>query len=151
MTAAWARIRNPNAWIIAIAFIITCVAGFAWHGFRRGDRVLIPERYLGWIVIHYGINGQPRLPHEDGKNLINISPSGNVLTSSKRASGYGSDDYFFVDARGNKAKIHSEWNGCELQVCVSYFEFYSDPDVTIFFVGDRSDLTRFSRPAPPIF
>jgi hypothetical protein len=40
--------------------------------FQRGDTVVIPAEYEGWVQIRYQVNGSPELRKEDGANLIEV-------------------------------------------------------------------------------
>lgn len=134
--------------ILKIVVILAVIAiAFVWHGFRRGDDVLIPENYRGWVAIHYRINGQPSLPMRNGRYVLVISASGTLLTSSERASGYGRDNFYFLSSLGNKSRIPREAEGCQQQVCASFFEYYYNPNITVFYVGRSSDLSQFTRPS----
>lgn len=118
-------------------------------GLRWGDVVLLPTDFEGWVMIHYDVPGGAPLERAGLKTLIRVPPSGVVFTSSGRAEGYGSDEYFFVSSEGKRTPVRSEAaEGCEeQQVCVQRFQFFSPPaQATLFFVGKRGNLSLYRKP-----
>lgn len=99
----------------------------------KEERYLIPEGYVGWIIIHYMMPQYPDIPtNEDGLKIIKIPITGEFKTSFNpttigRAEGrYGSEYYFYskngirevpielIDWRGNVGRVNE--NG-------KYYEF----------------------------
>jgi hypothetical protein len=75
-----------------------------------------------------------------------------VLTQSARATGYGTDHYYFHSSDGTLAEIQYDVpNGCVTGVCISHTQLYMEPAVTVFFVGNESDLAKFPVPTSPKF
>jgi hypothetical protein len=135
-------------WLVLVFTILVCSACRS----RPGDRVLIPEGFEGWVVVLYGIPGQPELRLENGKNVLTIPPSGKARTSSKRDSGWASDEYLFVGPTGSKKKIPIDGNGCDRKACISELRFYGSPhQATVFFVGLATNRPRYHEPSPPDF
>jgi hypothetical protein len=127
--------------LLAFAFTICC-------GVRAGNVVLLPEDFEGWIVIRYNVSGADALEREGIKVVIKVLMSGAISTSSERASGYGLDAYYFVDANGRRRPIPSEADGCKNdERCARQFQFFTSPStITVFFVGTKQALFQSSPP-----
>lgn len=72
---------------------------------RRPNRYLIPEGFVGWVRIDYEVEGAPELPIEDGFRVYRIPSSGLLQTSSAVQSGWASDEYYYVDASGDREQL----------------------------------------------
>lgn len=46
------------------------------------ERHIVPEGFQGWAVVHYGVEGAPKLPHEDDALIVEYPASGRLDTSS---------------------------------------------------------------------
>ena len=60
------------------------------------ERHVVPEMFEGWAVVHYGVEGAPQLPIQDGVVIIEY-PSGGRLDTSTRApddGGFTQRQYF---------------------------------------------------------
>ena len=143
-TKAWATRRT------IVSLLLTCltVSCLTACGIRRGDDVLLPNGFEGWVVIRYEVSNSPALEREHFRNIIRVSPSGEFSTSSTRAVGYGSDAYYLVDAAGKRQRIRSWDEHCEPQeVCVQQFQLFSGPLIaTRFFIGKKDNMPKYSKP-----
>jgi|HubBroStandDraft_6_1064221.scaffolds.fasta_scaffold886196_1 hypothetical protein len=130
--------------------LLTCLSVFSWTacGVRRGDVVILPESFEGWVVIFYEVPGKLVLPREGFKNLINVPPSGIVLTKSVKSIGYGIDEYYLGGPNGSRKRIWTEFEGCKAsETCVREIQFLFSPvRASLFFVGGEADIARFPRP-----
>ena len=72
---------------------------------RRGVTVLIPEGMAGWVRIEYEVADASPLPQEGGRYIEAIPKSGLLKTSSKPDSGFGDDQYCFVDEHGGRRSL----------------------------------------------
>lgn len=148
-----ARLDNPGASEVVMRGLlgVMLVALLAGCGVRRGDTIVIPAEYEGWVQIHYQVGGSPELRREGGANLIVVPGSGIVKTGSVRSPGYGQDHYFLADAGGVRTEIPSD-GGQKDGRSVSGFQYFSSPaQVTIFFVGDARKIDAYKRPIPEEF
>jgi hypothetical protein len=84
-------------------------------GVRAGNVVLIPMGFEGWVVIRYDMPGEPAFAHEGAKTLVKVPQQGSLSTSSDRPNGYGLDEYYFVEADGQRVRIQSDAEGCRDQ------------------------------------
>lgn len=135
--------------------LLALLAAACWIALnlRRGDIVLLPKGFEGWVVIRYKVTGRPMLAHEGVRNLIRVPVSGEFSTSSTRATGYGVDTYYFVGADGKRQRLPTEAEDCQRQeVCIRQFQLFSSPSAaTRFFVGNREDLSRLPEAGGPGF
>ena len=121
-------------------------------GVRWGDIVLIPDNFEGWVTIKYEIPEAAPLKREGLKTLVQVPASGEVRTSSTRATGYGRDEYYLVAADGRRRRIPNEFGGCPGQSCAQRFTFFSSPArVTVFFVGRAENMPRYPNPVEGMY
>jgi len=124
-----------------------CCIGLACCGFRTGNRVLIPDGYVGWVRIYYKEPGAPSLRKESAGYLIVIDDAGSARTSSIRDPGYGSDEYFYVSSAGVRTKLKLQGVEDAPDDMVHDFTYQSaQKEVTLFFVGPRTAVKTTTRP-----
>jgi hypothetical protein len=125
------------------------VAACVSCGVRRGDDVLMRSGFEGWVVIRYDVKGSPQLKEDGFRNVIRVPASGELSTSSSRATGYAQDAYYLENTGGKRERIPGWSEDCQLnQICVQEFQLFSSPSIsTIFFVGHKSDMTKYPRPS----
>jgi hypothetical protein len=132
--------------LVVLAGLVVLLLLFS-RGLRAGDEVLIPDGFAGWVEIRYKEPGTPPVRRSGLKPLLTIPSSGRMLTSSSRSTGYGDDHYYFLSPEGRRTEIRNDTGGCgENELCVQQFEYYSSPQVTVFFVGRAHDLPSYKRP-----
>lgn len=68
---------------------------------RRSDLYLIPEGYVGWVRVDYGIKDAPPLPIEDGYYVVKFPATGHVRTSTRIEEGVAQDKYYYY-SNGNR-------------------------------------------------
>ena len=103
------------------------------HNLPKEVRYLIPEGYVGWIVIHYMMPRYPEIPtDENGLKIIKIPASGEFKTSfNPTISGgsegrYGSEYFFYLDGEIKEVPIELiDWRGNQGRVNENgrYYEF----------------------------
>lgn len=108
------RNRTFRAKRAAIFFIIamamTGIIGWSYfHSTRRPDRFLIPQNYVGWVLIEYQVKGAPPLTLEEGHDLYRISAQGRLQTSSKMEDGMATDQYFYVTPTSRREINSTGW------------------------------------------
>jgi len=84
---------------VVLAAIIAAAAVGAYLAARSARTPgvhLIPDGYTGWCEAHYGVDGAPPLPVEDGKRVFRYDENGRLETSSEFEEGWGVDSYFYV-------------------------------------------------------
>ena len=128
----------------------------------KEERYLIPDGYVGWIVIHYIEPQHPEIPmNEDGLKIIKIPASGefrtsyNPTVSDGNEGRYGTEYFYYsekgikevplelIDWRGNQGRINKDGK---------YYEFR-----TRLWVGTQGQyaqygMASYENPKPgPIF
>ncbi len=67
---------------------------------RRPDRCLVAQGYAGWLIIEHGVKSAPATQVVDGHNLYRFPPKGRIKTSTPIASGFATDEYYYVTPKG---------------------------------------------------
>ncbi len=117
-----------------------------WSGWDRRDpsRYVVPEGYVGWVVIRHGIPGAAPTPKRDGALEYVIPPSGKLETSSKQKNGFALDDWEAVDAAGVRTKLREPDvpGGTIWRWSAGSLEEPGKPDLQTeqFFVGTEEQL-----------
>ena len=76
---------------------------------RRPTRFLIPEGYVGWVRIDFGIKDTPPLPIEDGFYLIKIPASGRLQTSTEIEYGTAKDENYYYSGDSRRLLKVTGW------------------------------------------
>lgn len=95
---------NPRLLAYLVVAVPVLICGLLFGPFiwdlvtqrRPPDRILIPNGYVGWTQIDFGVKGAPPLPREQRRLLIALRPDGTLQTSSLRPEGFGKDEYFYA-------------------------------------------------------
>lgn len=82
---------------------------------RLPYRFLIPEGYVGWVRVDFGVAGAPPLPAEDGYYVLKIPLTGRLKTSSSDMIVRGEQYYYFSDDTKYRLKIDSQSPACMIQ------------------------------------
>src|ERR1044071_5271439 len=72
---------------------------------RRQRRFLIPQGYVGFVQVQFGVSGAAPLPLEDGRYLLKIPPTGLLTTSNDWAEGYGDPDEYYYYSGEKRVKL----------------------------------------------
>src|SRR5262249_22302655 len=67
--------------------------------------VLIPEGYIGWVRVEYGVPSAPPFETVNGRHVLRIPQSGFARTSSSFEPGIQSDVYDYVTPNGKEQPI----------------------------------------------
>jgi len=112
---------------------------------RRPSRYLIPEGYIGWVNIYFGVKDAAPLPVEDEHYLLKIPPSGELKTSSSIEAGVASDDYYYYDNAGNKlGRLESTgWDEGGMIWAESFGDGEKGGNNLRFFVGTEEQLKKY--------
>jgi hypothetical protein len=88
---------------------------------RRSVRYVIPDGYVGWLRIDYGVNdahapgyGVKRalpLPVKDGAVIVELPPGGHLVTSSPMEFGAARDEYYYSGNGGQSLCRILAWSG----------------------------------------
>jgi len=103
---------------------------------------LVPNGYVGWICVHYGVPDAPPLTKEGRFSVLSFDADGVVRTSDHGKPGTGYEDQFFYVAGTERKAIPSTDIGGG-----GTFGRPSDPQYRyVFFMWIGADRARF-RPA----
>lgn len=93
--------------IASALFSLAALIGIVgWFGLgvptlkRPSSRFLVPDGYVGWVRVEFGIPGAPPVPEERGRYVFRIPTDGVLRTSSPERYGWGNDEYFYDSAAG---------------------------------------------------
>jgi hypothetical protein len=121
---------------------------------RSPCHYLIPDGYVGWLRVDYGVNAAHApgfgvksalpLPVKDGILLYEFPPSGHLVTSSSMGYGSAKDEYFYV-ADGRRVPLSQAhdtgmvWGGFNGRAggAASQTQF--------FFIGTKADFDEFGK------
>src|SRR4051812_47464913 len=97
MLARMKHMKRSKALFLMIFLASSMVLAIACYNprTRRPTRFLIPEGYVGWVRIDFGIKDAPPLSIEDGFYLIKIPASGLLQTSTDIEYGTAKDEYYY--------------------------------------------------------
>jgi hypothetical protein len=102
---------SSASWWLAIS----CCAPFSGacqEQHRRPSLYLVPEGYVGWVRIDFGVEGAPPLLLEDGHYFFKFPPTGIIQTSSALEEGYAEDKYYYYsDSGGARQPLHGSVSG----------------------------------------
>jgi hypothetical protein len=95
--------------LIGAALLLLCAAGCLRT--RRHTQFLIPDGYVGWVDISYGVPAAPPLPVESGYSVVRLPSSGKTQTSTEIEGGRAGDQFFSVKGDQRKRLQPSEPGG----------------------------------------
>jgi len=94
------------------------VAGFFFYGpfvldlflhRRPPTRFRIPEGYVGWVRIQYGVATAPPLTREGKYWVIAIGSDGKAQTSGQPPEGWASDQFFYQSGSQLRTLSNAGW------------------------------------------
>lgn len=66
----------------------------------RSSRFLIPDGYVGWVRVEFGVSNAPPLPLVAGDYVFRIPVSGLLMTSTPEQYGWAKDRYYYSSKDG---------------------------------------------------
>jgi hypothetical protein len=144
--------RNAVLSISAICFALYCAVDF-WQFYknqRHPSEYLLPDGYVGWVVIHYGQRGAPPLPIVGEDVLLNIPKTGELQTSSQEEFGEAQDHYYYKLPDGTLYALpENRWgkHGMMWADSSGIFEGAngSEDHIEQFFIGTESQYNRMQK------
>ncbi|HEY1685793.1 MAG TPA: hypothetical protein VGG19_13590 [Tepidisphaeraceae bacterium] len=64
-----------------------------------------PSGFQGWSIIVWGVPDYPLLPKVSGKIIERFPADGIIITSSTAQYGVASEEYYYIDANGQKLPL----------------------------------------------
>ena len=87
-------VMNTRRTSLAVVVVSLVIAALATAAPRRSCSYVIPDGYIGWVCIEFGVAAAPPTPVEDGRFVFVIPGSGILLTSSELEYGVGPIDEY---------------------------------------------------------
>ena len=112
---------------------------------RRPAKVYVPEGYVGWLRIEYGVQGKPKLPTDffDAWEHQWFPASGLLQTSSPLRDGAVTINYFYYSGKQTKPLPDDMVNGELISWCVKKPDGSQlERDFFIFFVGPKPEYEK---------
>ena len=100
---------------------------------RHPDRYLIPEGYVGWVRVDFGISEAPPVALSGGKRIFRFPADGRLRTSSLFEEGWAKDEYAYYSTRGNRAIAITGWG----EGGMIWGSFNGGRSYLFFFVGSE--------------
>ncbi len=130
-----------------VPFILLCLMLLGCKQHRPAGVREFPDGFRGWAVIVWGVPGYPPIPLDHDKLIERFSADGIIITSTKQQMGWAHDEYYFLDAAGNRLASHpriaSEGTGGMEQGSQSM-------DYYLVFVGTEAELDAAPRDPPQV-
>jgi hypothetical protein len=101
---------GSGAWWLVLAFDSGIAMGAPLA--RHPIRYLIPDGYVGWVEVRYGVPGSSQLPIQSGVLVCRIPAGGLLATSSRLEDGWATDEYDYYSEGGARRKLRETgWGG----------------------------------------
>lgn len=72
---------------------------------RQPCRYLIPDGYVGWVLIEFNVEGARPLREEDGYLVFKIPSSGRLAIPGESEYGWARDEYYYVHEQGSLEEL----------------------------------------------
>ena len=110
--------KHTTTWLLLMFMLSGLTA--CEHEHRRPAKVYIPDGYVGWVRIEYGVEGAPELERDffGPWEYQLFPPSGLLRTSSALHDGAATVDYFYGSGNDAKPLSHEMVNGGIISWCV---------------------------------
>jgi len=100
---------------VRIAWVLIALSAvFIGCNTRMPDRWLIPDGYVGWLVVQYKNPACAPLPTSGGYNVLRIPPNGRLCTSSPQPDGEAFDKFEYITVDGGTQELDQHtmvWGG----------------------------------------
>ena len=136
----------------ALIVLVVLACFWPWRGRRDPNRYLVPDGYVGWVVIDYGVRGAAPVPLREGALELAIPATGRLQTSSKPEYGFAADEWELVNAVGTRTPIEGSdtpggriwrWSAGTLEQPGG-----SERHTEQFFVGTEAQLATMEKTYP---
>ena len=109
---------------------------------RHPVRTLIPDGYVGWVKVNYGVKGAQPLTIENGVIICKIPESDLLETSSQLEVGWANDEYFYYSPNGSTRPLRETGWGSGGLIWGDAVGYQAQPDGSkpaefnkVFYVG----------------
>uniref|UniRef100_UPI001C130D6C DUF6843 domain-containing protein n=1 Tax=Saccharibacillus qingshengii TaxID=1763540 RepID=UPI001C130D6C len=149
------EITMQRKMLILISVCLLIVVSACDSGKRPASVYLIPEGYQGWVQIAFGQKGAPEVTVKDSKEIFEIGDDGKLKISTVEPSyGIASDEFYYINTDGKRTQIDKN-KSIHFQTIGSRGvdgegERLYDTVVIEFFVGERDQVDKYTRPQIPL-
>ncbi|HYL82813.1 MAG TPA: carboxypeptidase regulatory-like domain-containing protein [Candidatus Angelobacter sp.] len=117
------------------------------------SRFLVPDGYVGWLLLNYEVKGAEPVPIEDGIQVYKFPFSGALETSSTGPQRGAGDEYFYYSSDGALREIPADYRNGKGMVWGRYEGTRNGVMAQFgFFVGSEQQYKKFqmrkTRPGP---
>jgi hypothetical protein len=102
------RVTTRRACVICLASLLLLTGGCLRT--RHPTQFLIPNGYVGWVDISYGVHDAPRLPVEGGYTVVRVPANGKAQTSTEIEAGRAGDQFFYEET-GHRRRLQPSQPG----------------------------------------
>ena len=134
---------------ISTVLLFVSIVGIEWQhkaNERTPSRYEIPEGYVGWVEIQYGISGTPAIPLKNKQLVFAVPASGLLKTSSSQQFGEAHDQYCYCVKDSCRELPNTGWGkgGMIWDESSGTFEETGKPEIRLehFFVGKESEYKK---------
>lgn len=115
-TSPHASYRQRLAVLVFSAVCVTVLCAVSYRQQKANERTpsryVLPDGYVGWVIIHFQQSGFPSVPLRDGELEFDFPPNGVVRTNSQQQSGAARDHYFYRTSSGALTELkETGWGG----------------------------------------
>jgi len=131
--------------VLVLAFLVVAVYVYQKGQPREADLFLIPQGYTGMVVVQYGIADAPEMPREGEYWVNKIGADGKLnspLERPERVFPRGTDQFYFVDAQGNRTEAVK---GVHVHGGEVVYEGSDDAGKGRFYVGTAEEWAKVLR------
>ena len=117
------------------------------------SKFLIPDGYIGWLQLEYGVKEGPPVPIEDGIKVFKFPTSGILMTESAGPDRGADDKYFYYSKDGSVQEISMRYRAGNGMVWGNYAGSKGGVmSLFGFFVGTKEQYKKYqsrsTRPGP---
>ena len=116
---------KPKLLLLPVVLILAATILWSCRNTRTPDMYLIPQNYVGWVIVSAGVKGSPPLPLYHGYRLIVVPQAGEVRTSTHAEPGVAFDKYYYYDV--HTKKILKEIDQKDVHIN-GYYQFFVGSD-----------------------
>ena len=92
-----------------LGFVILCVLPHAARVEAQSKfTIIVPDKYSGWVCVHFGVSNAASLPSENGTFIIRPPARGTLQTSTNKSVPLSSAKILF-ERNGKRVSVPKEW------------------------------------------
>jgi hypothetical protein len=131
---------------VALCLSFAVLLALACEKRRQPCRYLIPEGFVGWVLIEYNVDGASLPREETGFLVLEVPTSGMLSIPGSPQSGWAQDEYFYVDGQGSRERLRVTPPGSGGVIWGTGVGSYEEDGAGLtaehFFVGTEAEFAR---------